>query len=163
MSALIKSAARSYAVWGVSLLCLGLALLTIRHRELVESWPINWFLWQVLTGLILMGLLIYQWALLTARLVGTSQSSRKHYNWHRYVGVGMTALFILHAVRFGYYWTSALAIIFLLNGFVGLLNKEVVTYKSRGLYLIWYGLHVSLSAVLMPLTALHIWVALVFE
>jgi len=130
---------------------------------MMQSWPVNWFLWQIFTGLILAGLLIYQWALLAARLVGTPQSARRHYHWHRYVGVVMTALFILHAVRFGHYWTSALAIVFLLNGFVGLLNKEAVAYKTRGLYLIWYGLHVSLSAVLMPLTAVHIWVALVYE
>jgi len=159
----MKSAVRSYAVWGGVLLCLGLGLLMVHHRDLVAGWQSNWFVWQVVTGLILTAMLIYQWALMAARLAQNAPASRRHHHWHRFVGVGMTVLFILHAVRFGYYWTSALAIVFLLNGLTGLLNKEVIRYRSRGNYLAWYGLHIGLSAILMPLTALHIWVALMFE
>ena len=144
-------------------LALGLGLLLLRHRDLVADWLADWLLWQIATGVVLTTLLVYQWSLLAARLAKHAPASRTHYHWHRYIGVVMTMLFILHAVRFGYYWTSALAIVFLLNGLAGLLNKEVIRYKSRGAYLVWYGLHVGLSAILMPLTALHIWVALAFE
>lgn len=163
MTALIRSAARSYGSWGVVLLVMGAGMLALHHRDYVTGYLADWFAWQIVTGAALAGLMIYQWGLLAARLSGNAEASRARYRWHRYVGVAMTGLFILHAVRLGYHWTSALTVVFLLNGAVGLMNRELVRYRTRGRYLLWYGGHVALSAILVPLVVLHIWVALAFE
>jgi predicted ferric reductase len=163
MTALIKSAARSYAVWGAVLLVIGLGLLLFQNREPLGARLFGGFLWQVATGATLSALMIWQWGLLAARLSGTAIQVQRQYNWHRYAGIALIALFILHAPRFGFYWTSGLAMVFLANGLVGLLNREIIPWRRRGHYLIWYGLHVALSAILIPLSAVHIWTALAFE
>ncbi len=119
------------------------------------------FLWQVITGFLLAALLVYQWVLLYVRVFGGNV--RRFYQAHRWVGVICTILFALHAFSFGYGWTNTLAIVFCLSAVTGLLNREIFSYRSVWMYKLWYWSHITLSINLIPLVAVHIWVALAYE
>lgn len=160
---LLRTARRPYAILGLLGLALAIAALAADMRSAVDWLLPGRFAWQVVTGLILALAMGYQWLLLVARLSGRAAMVQRRYRWHRWIGAAMTVLFVLHAVRFGYGWTSTLATVFLLTALTGLLNREVIPYRSRWHYMLWFGAHVALSAFLVPLTALHIWVALAFE
>ncbi len=86
------------------------------------------FLWQVLTGLLLMVFVFYQWFLLYLRQTNRTQKMRFHYLTHRWVGVGATLLFAFHVISAGHMWTSALAIVFILTAITGILNREIISY-----------------------------------
>ena len=72
-------------------------------------------------------------------------------------------LFALHAVRFGYGWTHILSVVFLLCAASGLMNREVVRYRSQATYNFWFWCHIALASALLPLIAVHIWVALAYQ
>lgn len=119
--------------------------------------------WQVVTGALLVTGMIYQWMLLIARRAGRPAEVRRHYAAHRWVGVGMTLVFAAHAVRFGHGWTSALALCFIAIAATGLLNREVIPYRSRWIYNLWLWLHIALSSALVPLIGFHVWIALTYQ
>jgi len=142
---------------GLAVVALGVAL----HEQLV---PTAWqFTWLVITGSALFVALLYQWVLLIKRIRNDSVHLQRHYQAHRWVGIASIGLFGLHAFGFGYFWTNALAITFCLTALTGMLNREVVRYRTPRAYLVWFGLHLTLSAVMIPLIIGHIWAALVFE
>jgi hypothetical protein len=119
--------------------------------------------WQVVTGGALLGAVAWQWMLLIARMTGPAETVLRHYARHRLVGAATAALFAAHAVRFGYGWTSALSLTFLLLAASGLLNREIMRYRAKWTYNLWLFLHVALSAALLPLALVHVWVALAYE
>ena len=119
------------------------------------------FTWQVLSGLLLTVLLLYQWLLLFARVYG--KNARSYYKAHRWVGVSCTGVFAFHALSFGYSWTNTLAIVFCLSTATGLLNREIMNYRKPWIYKLWYLFHVTLTMSLAPLISVHIWVALAYE
>ena len=121
------------------------------------------FAWQVLTGSALFGAVAWQWQLFLARLSGPAASVQRHYSLHRLVGAATAALFAAHAVRFGYGWTSALSLSFLALAASGLMNREIMRYRATWAYNLWLFLHVALSAALVPLALVHVWVALAYE
>ncbi len=152
--------ARPYIVLGV--LGVILILVLLDSGVIVNTVPPDrLFAWQVVTGLLLTMLLLYQWVLLLLRVFGGNV--RSHYKAHRWVGVVCTVFFALHALSFGYGWTNTLAIVFCLSAVTGLLNREVITYRKPWKYKLWYWSHVTLSVNLVPLIAVHVWVALVYE
>ncbi|MCJ7873832.1 hypothetical protein Q4577_13870 [Marinovum sp. 2_MG-2023] len=152
---------RPYAMLGL----FGLALITTVFTAGVALRPAFdlTLSWQIVTGALLVTGMAYQWMLLVARQTGKAAEVRRHYAAHRWVGVGMTLLFAVHAVRFGHAWTSVLAMCFIAVAATGLLNREVIPYRSKLLYNVWLWLHIALSSALIPLTALHIWIALTYQ
>ena len=151
---------RPYVMFGV----VGLALIfvVLASGVVVNTVPArDRFVWQVVTGLLLTSLVLYQWVLLFLRLSGKHVPSQ--YRAHRWVGVACTALFAFHALSFGYGWTKILVIVFILSAVTGLLNREVIAYRKPWAYKLWYWSHVTLSVNLAPLIAVHIWVALAYE
>jgi len=68
----------------------------------------------------------------------------------------------VYAARSGYTWMSAVTIIFFLIAITGILNKEILRFKTRNGYLIWLALHIGLSVSILPLILVHIWVALAY-
>lgn len=144
--------------------CSGIVLIALflQMGVMVKTMPVNvQFIWQVVTGLLLTMLVIYQCVLLIVRIVGANAKS--HYKAHRWLGVFSTFVFALHALSFGYGWTMALVIVFILSAITGMLNREIVRYLKPWKYKLWYWSHVTLSINLLPLVAVHIWVALAYE
>ena len=121
------------------------------------------FGFQVVTGVALLICLGLQWILFAKRVLRSNRNIRLHQKLHRWCGVTATLLFAAHAVRMGHLWMSGLSIVFFLVALTGVLNCEVLGYRSNLLYLIWLGSHIALSAALWPLIAVHIWVALAYQ
>ena len=94
-----------------------------------------------------------QWMLFAKRVLRSNRNIRLHQKLHRWCGVTATLLFAAHAVRMGHLWMSGLSIVFFLVALTGVLNREVLGYRSNLLYLIWLGSHIALSATLCPLIA----------
>ena len=119
---------------------------------------------QAASGLALTTLIIYQWLLLTGRMsLQKLQVVRTRYQAHRWVGVAAMVLFGIHAVRMGYGWTNALSLTFISLSVTGLMNREIIRYRSPWLFNVWLWTHIALASALMPLLLIHIWVALAYE
>ncbi|WP_412554464.1 hypothetical protein [Shimia sp. MIT1388] len=129
----------------------------------VLAHPLTGFAQQVITGTLLLALFGYQWVLFFKRVTKDNRDARKVLGRHRWVGAAATLLFALHAVRFGHVWMSTLSVVVFLIALTGVLNREVLRYRSNAIYLIWLVTHIGLSAALVPLVAVHIWVALAYQ
>ena len=125
--------------------------------------PVARLTWQIATGSVLLGLYIFQWRVLLDRWAGRGGRSEAHVRIHRWVGAAMLLLFAIHALKPGYGLSLVLAIVFLANGLVGSLSRHEIPLRGPKQVLVWTFVHVALSASLLPLIALHVWVALSFE
>ena len=148
-----------YAFFGFLGLCIVSAalILGLQGRWVPEDIS---FLWQVVTGVGLVAAMTFQWVLFYNRWTGQTRS--QDLIQHRWVGVTTVVLFGLHAARIGHTWMLGLTILFLLIGVTGILNKQIMRYQTRGAYLTWLALHIGLSVAIIPVIAVHIWVALVY-
>lgn len=143
-------------------LALVIAALSVEVSAL-ELQPFARLSFQVVTGALLLTCLSYQWVLFAKRVLKDARGMRSHVKLHRWVGVSATLLFAVHALRVGHVWMTLLSAVFFLVALTGFLNREVLGYRSNLLYLIWLALHIGLSAAMVPLIAVHIWVALAYQ
>lgn len=148
-----------YAFFGFVGLCMVSAALLMGWQGRLVPEDVS-FVWQVVTGVGLIAAMTFQWVLFYNRWTG--QVRVNDVIQHRWVGVTTVILFGLHAARVGHTWMLALTILFLLIGVTGILNKQIVRYQTRGAYLTWLALHIGLSVAIIPLIAVHIWVALAY-
>ena len=149
-----------FALFGCAFLFLALVF-GLQEMSVPNHWR---FSWQVITGGLLAGAIVYQWILFLQRIIRAAPSiQRRYYNNHRLVGSASFLLFALHAISFGHMLTNALAILFVACAITGLMNREIMNYKRQWVYQIWFAAHVGFSALLAPLMVAHIWVALAFE
>lgn len=158
---LVRIRRRPYVLIGVG----GLSLILVIFMAGIAFQPAAWrggLSWQVWTGSALLTAILYQWVLLFTRR-GKPARHRQHYVAHRWVGVLTTLLFAVHAVRFGHAWTSVLALTFIAVAATGLLNREVVPYRARWVYNLWLWVHIALASALIPLIAVHVWIALTYQ
>ncbi|MFY0597232.1 MAG: hypothetical protein JXQ85_12445 [Cognatishimia sp.] len=145
------------------ILGLWLIFMTVWQQYLDWLPVMSAFAWQLVTGLTLLGFVVYQWILLLKRMCNDTRNARFHMMAHRWVGVAATYMFILHAVRMGHTWTTGLAMVFFLLGVTGVLNRQVLKYRQPWIHAVWQFCHIGLSAVLLPLVIVHIWVALAYQ
>lgn len=141
---------------------LGMAVLSFDVKSVLPE-PLTGFVQQVVTGSLLLSLLGYQWVLFYKRVTKDNRNVRQAVVRHRWVGTAATLLFALHAVRFGHVWMSTLSAVVFLVALTGVLNREVLRYRSNAIYLVWLVVHIGLSAALVPLVVVHIWVALAYQ
>jgi hypothetical protein len=149
-----------YVSWGVIALIFAMLAIIFNVQFLIMP-TAHAFLWLWVTGVLLLLVLGFQWYLLRKRWLKTM--TRFDLVMHRWVGVLATFLFALHAARIGHSWMIALTVVFVLTALSGLLNKEVVKYPKRWMYLMWLALHVSMSTIMVPMIAVHVWVALAYQ
>lgn len=163
MTALIATARRQpYLVVGLVVLIVLLAALIEGVRKVVvPAEPGFW--WQVGSGTTLTAALAYQWLLLYLRMTRQTRHLRRMYQTHRWVGVACAISFIAHAAPSGSIWMNMLSGLFFLTALTGLMNREIVRYTKDWHYKLWFWSHVSISAAMVPMIALHIWVALAYE
>ena len=152
---------RVYFWTGIAGLCL-LAYVMLTGHPLKATPKSFAFAFSVVTGTALAACIMYQWALLIARLSGQHQAARRHYRNHRYVGTAALYLFLVHAGGLGYALLTVLPMLFLVVSITGLFNAEVISMPPA-LRRWWGYLHVGLSGLLLPLIALHAWAALAFK
>jgi len=163
MRVLIQTARRApYAA--LILMAVSLAALVISQEWQTGSLvALSGFEFQVVTGSLLVTGLCYQWILFFKRVLRDNKNARRVLVNHRWVGVGMTYLFALHAVRMGHTWMTLLSVVFFLIALTGVFNREVLRYRQNWIYLVWLSAHIGLSSMMVPLVALHVWVALVYQ
>ena len=149
-----------YVIWGVfaNILVVFAILSNVQFSLMPAS---RTFVWLCTTGVLLLSVLGFQWYLLRKRWLKTM--TRFDLVMHRWIGVVATFFFALHAARVGHAWMIILTIVFVLTALTGLLNKEVMRYSRRWTYLLWLTFHVSLSTIMVPMIAVHIWVALAYQ
>jgi hypothetical protein len=149
-----------YVGWGIIAMTFAVvAILTSVQSILL---PVsNSFVWLCVTGFLLLSTLVFQWYLLRKRWL--KNMTRFDLVLHRWIGVGATFMFALHAARVGHSWMVVLTIVFVLTALTGILNKEVLRFSERWMYLVWLTLHVSLSTILVPMIAVHVWIALAYQ
>ncbi len=146
------------------LLALSLGFLVVsREWQTAYFDPLHRFSLRVVTGSLLLCCLCSQWILFAARVTRRSKNARQTLISHKWVGVAITYLFALHAVRFGHVWMTSLSGVLFLVALTGVLNRDVLRFQQNWLYLLWLVCHIGLSAALMPLVAVHIWVALAYQ
>lgn len=155
----VKVLTTPYAAIGAAGVCMAIAALLFRIQAYLVPQDIE-FLWQSMTGTALLGVICYQWMLFRKRWI--RKMRRSDLTAHRWAGVAAVILFGLHAARLGHTWMTAITIIFIMIGITGVLNAEVMRYRTRWAYLTWLSLHIGLSAAILPLIAVHIWVALAY-
>ncbi len=163
MRTLVATARRvPYATFIVFGICCG--IITLFLDGYISKLPVIGSLgWQVVTGSMMLTAFTYQWVLFFRRVTRDNTNARQTLVLHRWVGVGITFLFALHAVRLGHTWMTALSVVFFLIALTGVLNREVMKYRQNWIYLLWLTCHIGLSAALIPLVGLHIWVALAYQ
>jgi|GEM_PF-1119353 len=159
---ILKAKKQPYLIFGIFAIGLALAAVLEQLQGYVKP-EVPKFLWQVITGVLLVVIVIYQWVLLYLRQTKRMKQMRFHYATHRWAGVSATVLFALHAISAGHMWTSALAIVFILVALTGILNREIIKYPKQWMYLAWFSVHIALSFIMLPLIAVHIWVALLYQ
>lgn len=118
--------------------------------------------WQILSGVALLALVAFQWGLFYNRLRKHASGIRRYYALHKYLGLVTILIFALHAARTGHGWTLALFIVFVALATTGLLNRGIMRYHPAWWHSVWLWLHISLSALLIPLVVLHVVVALAY-
>ena len=144
---------------------LALLLIALTFLDFSADWfsVRGTFTWQVVSGSLLLTLLIFQWVLFFKRGFPKLGLVSSDLSQHRWVGVAATYVFALHAVRLGHAWMTGLSGLFFLLALTGVLNRQVIGYRQNWLYLLWLVAHIGISAAMVPLIGVHVWVALAYE
>ena len=150
------------SVWiGFAALTAAIPVLWLDLREAALGRDL--FVWQIVSGLVLFGLYLYQWRLLIDRWRKSTRDAAPRLTLHRHIGTAMVVVFLMHAAGSGFGLSMALVICFVATALIGLVNRYTFPLRNRSAIYLWTGLHLFAGAVMAPLILLHIWVALLFE
>lgn len=155
--------AKAWFVWGAFAMA-ALAVSIILRDYANDATPREWLrLWRYVTGVALVGLLAYQWALFFARRSRDGALIRRRYKLHKYIGVAFVFLFVLHAGAVGSGIMGLISIGIILIALTGLLGAEVLFLSQERLRKARLFAHYAISAVIVPLILLHIYTALAYK
>ncbi len=155
--------AKTWFVWG-SVALSALALSIFLRDYVNDATPRDWLkLWRYLTGIVLVALFAWQWTLFFARRSRDTALIRTRYKLHKYIGVALLFLFVLHAGTIGTGITAMIALGVVLIALTGLFSAEVLFLSPEQLRRARLFLHYAISAALIPLILLHIWTALAYK
>ena len=144
----------------------GLVFIAFAHaislNELLTQ-VISPFAWQVASGMTLFALMIFQWGLFYYKIVKNMGAVKTHNKLHRYAGIGSVAIFAVHTISAGYAWSFLLFAAFVGVVVTGLLNRGLVRFNKNSVHNFWLWVHIALAGVLMPLSLLHVYIALAFK
>lgn len=116
------------------------------------------------TGLVLVGLVAYQFKLSVARMdrraIGPAAVAR-----HRIIGALLPLALLFHAPGFGYGYLRILSMAFAAALVLGLVARGVRSLHRRvpWLYDAWFIGHIAVSVLLVALIAFHIVIAISYE
>ena len=118
---------------------------------------------QQCTGLGLLLYVAHQWYLSLLRTKKQNSAAKSHYLRHKQAGVLAPVIFYLHSTQFGYAYLFVLSVVYFANVVIGLCNQETLRTKYKWFSNSWIVVHVSLSVLIVVLTAFHVVVALIYE
>ena len=130
----------------------------------LESWQLD-DSYKTWTGLILFGLILFQWYLSLMRVKKDFNSDKKEFytNIHKWVGVFLPLAFYIHSTNIGYGILGLLSFVFLLNIGIGFLNTEGNLDKNPKYYKWWLASHIILSVAIVAFTLIHIWIVFFYN
>jgi len=149
-----------------SYFALGLFLLSLFILQWLLGLSWQWLenlhnseIYKQVTGYALFGYLLLQWRLAHWRWRGClGGNSLSQLRAHKLYGVMLPLVFYFHATSLGYGYLFLLGLSMLLVHLLGLLNLEVVKWKSGLTYSIWLICHVSIATLVLGLSVYHIYV-----
>jgi len=123
--------------------------------EVWAEWQSH-IVWRTATGLLLAGVIVWQWAFPSLRGRGLFGSARRLELWHRAVGALSPVALLLHQRDLAHGLLTFLSVLFVSNAVLGCLDKTCISEPSlRERYMrFWLPMHVSISCVV---TILGIW------
>lgn len=115
-----------------------------------------------ISGLLILACFYIQWQLVILRINGLVRY-KSSLQWHKWSGSMTPLLFYVHASGFGYGYQSVLAVVFLTNTIIGLLNPHSIPFRATWYYRLWLFWHLSLASVTLILLAYHIYIAFTYS
>lgn len=117
------------------------------------------------SGLVLFLLILHQWLLPIYRVVYDMQGEtlEKKINFHNWVGVTSPLVFFLHSTKPDYGLLLILTVLFFLNLLFGLLNFIKTKKKHIRLFRFGIAMHILLSAAILLISLLHIWLVFYYN
>ena len=117
------------------------------------------------SGLALFLLILHQWLLPIYRVIYDMEGEalEKKTNTHNWLGAISPLVFFLHSAKPNYGLLLILSILFFLNLLFGLLNDNISRFKHFDYYGLGIALHILLSATILILSFLHIWIVFFFN
>lgn len=115
------------------------------------------------TGVLLLVYLAAQWRVAHLRATGRMGAAVRHMPDHRLLGALGPLILYMHAPELGHGYLAVLAVLFLANVAVALLDRETLGLKAKRLYVVWLILHVSLSVLVTVLAGLHAFTSIYYE
>lgn len=150
--------------WLVTALGYGLLVAYVVQAQLALTW--SWLVqlqgddrYKVVSGCALAGYLVVQWTLSGRRRVDPVGAVARH----KLYGALAPLILYAHATRFSYGYLLLLAVTYLSNTLVGLLGRAVISARSRGLFTVWFIVHIAIAVMLVVLAAYHVVIALAYE
>jgi hypothetical protein len=155
----------AYLPIGLVVLCAaGLALASGPGVQLAVErlFPDATFSFALMTGIVLLGAIAFQWRLYWARRSQDGRRIRREYNLHRWAGLSPLFLLILHIGGPEATLMSVAGYALLGSSLVGLFNREIVPIGGRAKGM-WLATHIGLAAFVIPLVLIHMWAVLAFK
>ena len=154
---------RLYAVigWGLLVLFIAQEALDLKWAWLVEQQQSDSY--KMVSGIILMGYLGYQWLLASLRGRGYHRQAKQHYTIHKLLGIAAPVFFYLHSTELGYGYLFLLSTVYFGNVIVGLAHRDFFSIRFKHYTHYWMIIHVSLSVMVIILAAYHLYIALFYH
>jgi cytochrome b561 len=117
----------------------------------------------ILTGVILLFAIAWQWRLFFHRNKGSSQDERFELTAHRWVGSLLFVFLFIHATALGLNLQSLLTLSMTIAVMTGLFHIDMLKLKFARARSVWEWIHFGIAATMVPLIAIHVWSAFVFK
>ena len=119
--------------------------------------------WSIFTGSIIGLCFLWQWRLHFKKVVTGSTQVNIELVRHKWVGAFMIALLFIHATSMGFAIQKLLSYGMLVIVMSGIFHTQFLRSRLKLGEKTWKLLHVGLSAFILPLIALHAWIALAYK
>lgn len=115
------------------------------------------------SGLVLALYISAQWALTALRVRQRWREAKRAYTLHKYLGVLAPLFFYAHAQSFGYAYLLVLSVTYFATVLVGILNQELLPFRRRWIGDVWMLIHVGCSAMMVLLSAYHVFISFYYS
>ena len=117
---------------------------------------------KITSGLILLALITFQSVLFLKKVLKIT-TSKNDLRLHRLTSYLSLLFFFFHVQSFGYGWTKAILIVFILTAISSVFSKGFVRHKSRNSILRQYFFHIVMGSALIFMVLPHAFIASLFE
>ncbi|HLJ00979.1 MAG TPA: hypothetical protein VKT76_14795 [Bradyrhizobium sp.] len=117
----------------------------------------------ILTGFMLLSAIAWQWRLFFNRNKCAVSNEPFELTAHKWVGSLLFVFLFVHAAGWGASLQSFLTLGMAVVVMTGLFHVKILKLKFPKIGLVWEWVHFGVSAIMLPLMAIHIWAAFAFK